>query len=228
VLAADGIELAEEGRQRRRRRQVRVGVLGAGNYATAMFLPAMQKVGGAALATIASAQGLSARMPPASSASRRVVGRARGAGRPGYPGVVLLTRHQHTAARCWRRWRRASTCTAKSRWRSRRAAGGSGGALQGGNAAAADGGLQPALCPAGRGAAGLLAGRSEPLAAHYRVNAGYIPLTHWLHDPEQGGGRIIGEGCHFVDFLTFLVGSRRYSVSARPCPTAGATARTTS
>ena len=47
----------------------------------------------------------------------------------------------------------------------------------------------------------------EPLVMHYRVNAGYIPHNHWVHDSEQGGGRIIGEVCHFVDFLTFLSGS---------------------
>jgi len=47
----------------------------------------------------------------------------------------------------------------------------------------------------------------EPLVMHYRINAGYVPSDHWVHDPEQGGGRIIGEVCHFVDFLTFLAGS---------------------
>ena len=50
-------------------------------------------------------------------------------------------------------------------------------------------------------------GVREPLAVHYRVNAGFIPADHWLNDPEQGGGRIIGEVCHFVDLLTFLVGA---------------------
>ncbi len=63
--------------------------------------------------------------------------------------------------------------------------------------------------------------RTEPLVAHYRVNAGYIPLTHWLHDPEVGGGRIIGEGCHFVDFLTFLVGENPVSVVAQGLPDGG-------
>ena len=63
--------------------------------------------------------------------------------------------------------------------------------------------------------------RSEPLVAHYRINAGFIPLTHWLHDPEIGGGRIIGEGCHFVDFLTFLVGEPPVSVSAQGLPDGG-------
>ena len=66
-----------------------------------------------------------------------------------------------------------------------------------------------------------IAGRHEPLAAHYRINAGFIPLTHWLHDPEIGGGRIIGEGCHFVDFLTFLVGASPVSVVAQGLPDGG-------
>ena len=42
---------------------------------------------------------------------------------------------------------------------------------------------------------------------HYRVNAGYIPLNHWTQDPDLGGGQIIGEACHFIDFITFLVGA---------------------
>jgi predicted dehydrogenase len=66
-----------------------------------------------------------------------------------------------------------------------------------------------------------LATRQEPLYMHYRVNAGYIPLTHWLHDPEQGGGRIIGEACHFIDFLTFLAGSPPVNVSAAALPNGG-------
>jgi predicted dehydrogenase len=63
--------------------------------------------------------------------------------------------------------------------------------------------------------------RKEPLVAHYRINAGYLPLDHWLHDPNQGGGRIIGEGCHFIDFLTFLVGEAPISVSGVALPDAG-------
>ncbi len=54
----------------------------------------------------------------------------------------------------------------------------------------------------------------EPLALHYRVNAGFIPADHWLNDPEQGGGRVIGEVCHFVDFLTFLAGAAPIEVQA--------------
>lgn len=49
--------------------------------------------------------------------------------------------------------------------------------------------------------------RINPLFMHYRVNAGYIPLDHWVHG-EEGGGRIIGEACHFIDFFTFLTGCK--------------------
>ncbi|MEW6093561.1 MAG: bi-domain-containing oxidoreductase, partial [Chloroflexota bacterium] len=63
--------------------------------------------------------------------------------------------------------------------------------------------------------------RHEPLHMHYRVNAGYIPLNHWVHDPVIGGGRVIGEGCHFVDFLTFLAGAAPVSVSAHALPDNG-------
>jgi predicted dehydrogenase len=55
----------------------------------------------------------------------------------------------------------------------------------------------------------------EPLAIHYRVNAGYIPTDHWTNDPEQGGGRILGEVCHFVDFLCFLADAYPIEVQAQ-------------
>jgi predicted dehydrogenase/threonine dehydrogenase-like Zn-dependent dehydrogenase len=45
-----------------------------------------------------------------------------------------------------------------------------------------------------------------PLMVTYRVNAGRVPRDHWQHDPRVGGGRIVGEVCHFVDFATFLCG----------------------
>lgn len=47
----------------------------------------------------------------------------------------------------------------------------------------------------------------EPLTATYRVSAGAIPESSWVHDLDQGGGRILGEVCHFVDTLTFLARS---------------------
>ncbi len=48
---------------------------------------------------------------------------------------------------------------------------------------------------------------SDPVSMIYRVNAGNIPADSWIQDPEVGGGRIIGEVCHFIDYLTFVCGS---------------------
>lgn len=54
----------------------------------------------------------------------------------------------------------------------------------------------------------------EPLLIHYRVNAGFIPFTHWVQDLDQGG-RIIGEGCHFIDTMIYLTSSLPVSVFAQ-------------
>lgn len=60
----------------------------------------------------------------------------------------------------------------------------------------------------------LLDGRSKPLCMNMTINAGYIPPDHWVQDPQRGGGRIIGEGCHFIDLLSHLAASRVETVSA--------------
>ncbi len=59
-----------------------------------------------------------------------------------------------------------------------------------------------------------LSGRSTPLVMSYRVNAGYIPDDSWVHDPAVGGGRLLGEVCHFIDFFYFICGSQPNQVSA--------------
>jgi predicted dehydrogenase/threonine dehydrogenase-like Zn-dependent dehydrogenase len=58
----------------------------------------------------------------------------------------------------------------------------------------------------------------EPLAMHYRINAGFLSRDHWVNDPDQGGGRILGEVCHFVDLLTFLADALPVEVQARRLP----------
>jgi len=56
--------------------------------------------------------------------------------------------------------------------------------------------------------------RPDPMAMIYRINAGAILADSWIQDPEFGGGRIVGEVCHFIDYLTFLNGSLPVSVYA--------------
>ena len=53
-----------------------------------------------------------------------------------------------------------------------------------------------------------------PSAIFLRINAGIVPKDHWVHDPKSGGGRIIGEGCHFIDLCAHIAGSKITEVSA--------------
>ena len=55
---------------------------------------------------------------------------------------------------------------------------------------------------------------AAPKAINYRINAGIVPPEHWVHDPAVGGGRIIGEACHFIDLCMYLAGATITSVSA--------------
>jgi predicted dehydrogenase len=56
---------------------------------------------------------------------------------------------------------------------------------------------------------------APPLVMRYRVSVAPLPRGHWLNDPEVGGGRVLGEVCHFVDFLQFAARSRPASVFAQ-------------
>jgi predicted dehydrogenase/threonine dehydrogenase-like Zn-dependent dehydrogenase len=63
-------------------------------------------------------------------------------------------------------------------------------------------------------------GRREPMMIHCRINAGFIPRDHWVQQPGEGG-RIIGELCHFVDWARHVVGSPIRAVSGVALPDAG-------
>ncbi|HJX92882.1 MAG TPA: bi-domain-containing oxidoreductase [Pyrinomonadaceae bacterium] len=60
----------------------------------------------------------------------------------------------------------------------------------------------------------LFAGRDVPLSIIYRINPGRIPKDHWTQNEKEGGGRIVGEVCHFVDLMTFLTDAKPVSVFA--------------
>jgi len=59
---------------------------------------------------------------------------------------------------------------------------------------------------------------SGPMTIIYRINAGPISKNSWIQDPKIGGGRILGELCHFVDYLTYINGSIPVNVSAQALP----------
>ncbi len=62
------------------------------------------------------------------------------------------------------------------------------------------------------------ANRAGALTVLYRINAGQIPPDHWTHSATEGGGRIIGEVCHFVDFVQYITDALPVQVSAAVIP----------
>jgi predicted dehydrogenase/threonine dehydrogenase-like Zn-dependent dehydrogenase len=61
---------------------------------------------------------------------------------------------------------------------------------------------------------------NNPMTMIYRINAGAIPKDTWIQDMEIGGGRVLGEVCHFIDYLTYLNGSLPTKISASALPDA--------
>lgn len=74
-------------------------------------------------------------------------------------------------------------------------------------------GFNRRFAPAIEEARKLLESRTTPLIINYRMNAGFIPLDHWVHT-EEGGGRNIGEACHIYDLFNALTGARVKNVHA--------------
>jgi predicted dehydrogenase/threonine dehydrogenase-like Zn-dependent dehydrogenase len=201
---------------------VKVGVLGAGNYATATFLPALKKSGLGERVGIASAAGLTAQIAArrfgfqfASSDEEDILKN------PDLNTVVLLTRHQEHAHEILTALEQHKNVYCEKPL-----------ALNAEELAQIETAMQKAnslltvgfnrrFAPFAVQLKQFFTGASEPLYIHYRANAGFLPATHWLHDPAQGGGRIIGEGCHFIDFATFLAGSLPVAVRAVALPDGG-------
>ena len=69
----------------------------------------------------------------------------------------------------------------------------------------------------------LLKQKHRPYLINYRVNAGFVPKTSWVQDPEVGGGRIIGECCHFLDLFSYFIESEVENVNATSIPVNNAT-----
>jgi predicted dehydrogenase len=201
---------------------VRLGVLGAGNFATAVMLPAVKKIAGVELVGVASASGLGARHAAEKFGFRFAAGgEAEILADPDINTVAVLTRHGDHARLA------AAALRAGKHVFVEKPLAISAAQLDEIAGAAHESPLQMTVgfnrrfAPLAVRMHEFIGKRTEPLHATYRVNAGYLPPDHWLHDPEQGGGRIIGEGCHFVDFLTHLVGAPPREVRAVGLPDQG-------
>jgi polar amino acid transport system substrate-binding protein len=188
-------------------KSVRLGLIGAGAYAKAMLLPNL-KASGVEFQSIATASGVTARDIGAKYGFRRTVSSADDViGDADVNLVVIATRHDLHAELA-----RRSLETGRHTFVEK-------------PLALDDEELESVMETAARSPAQLIVGynrrfspharaaheffkdRTAPLSIAYRVNAGRIPREHWLQDPREGGGRIIGEVCHFIDLMQFLTGA---------------------
>ena len=203
--------------------EVKLGVLGAGMFANSVLLPSIQKAGGIQLVGIASSGGLHAQhsgkkfgFQYATSNDDEIFSD------PNINTVAILTRHDTHAELVVKTLKagkhvfeekplaiNGTQLSAISKQ------------LKAENSPLLAVGFNRRFSPLAQSLSSFFSHRSEPMHLHYRVNAGAIPLNHWTQDPEIGGGRIIGEGCHFVDFITFLVGAAPVSVIAHALPDNG-------
>lgn len=183
---------------------VKLGVIGAGNFATSVLLPRLKRVGGVELAGIMTATGVSARTTAERFGFRFATtdlneilnGSATDA-------VVIATRHSSHATLAAQALRAGKVVFVEK------------------PLAIDEQGLLEVVAAVeetgGRVTVGfnrrfsplLTALRDSfpqraPLAITYRVNAGAIPKDSWIQVPSEGGGRIIGEVCHFVDAMQFM------------------------
>lgn len=76
-------------------------------------------------------------------------------------------------------------------------------------------GFNRRFAPTSQALKAAVAGTAGPKMVTYRVNAGPLPPNHWLLDPAIGGGRLVGEGCHFFDYVCWLVDSEPVRLTAQ-------------
>ncbi len=201
----------------------KLGVLGAGLFANAVLLPSIKKDGDIELVGIASAGGLHAQhsgkkfgFQYATSSDDEIIND------PNINTVAILTRHDLHAELVIKALKagkhifvekplaiNSAQLSAISKQ------------LKANSRSLLTVGFNRRFAPLAGQLSTFYKDRTEPMHIHYRVNAGAIHLNHWTQDPQIGGGRIIGEACHFIDFITFLVGEAPISVSAHALPDGG-------
>jgi predicted dehydrogenase/threonine dehydrogenase-like Zn-dependent dehydrogenase len=192
---------------------VTVGVIGAGNFSTRTLLPALAKEG-ARLRVIASGGGTSGTIAgKAFDFEQTTTDIDQVLDDPAVDAVFILTRHD-SHARLARRALEAGkhVFVEKPLALSEED-------LDAVLAAASTAGrhllvgFNRRFAPLTAEAAGHIRGRAGPLSVIATVNAGRIPPNHWTQDRDTGGGRIVGEACHWLDLARALVGAEIRGVS---------------
>jgi predicted dehydrogenase len=206
--------------------EISVGLLGAGIFAASTLLPAIKSSGGATLSGVCAATGAHAQYAARAFGFRYcTTDAAQLVLDPGINTVVIATRHHLHAQQVLAALGEGKhvfcekpLCLSEDELRSIvRAYRG----IPAAQRPALMVGFNRRFAPMMARLKSFLAPISEPLALTYRINAGFLAPDHWVNDPEQGGGRIRGEVCHFVDALMFLGGSPIVEIDARALANAG-------
>ena len=188
-------------------KNVRVGLIGAGNYARAMLLPHF-KSAGAELQSIATASGVTARTVAEKFGFRYCVsGADEVLADEEVNLIVIATRHDTHAELTRRALERGRHVFVEKPLALNDDELGSVIAAAAQSKGELIVGYNRRFSPLGGAAKEFFNDRQAPLSINYRVNAGRIPSSHWAQDAREGGGRIIGEVCHFIDFMHYLTGS---------------------
>ena len=197
-----------------------IGCIGAGNYATQVLLPAFQKTG-VPFRAIASSTGVSAAHAGSKFGFSEITSDGRSViESPQINTIIIATRHDSHAALAGEALKAGKHVFVEKPLAITREALAQ---LQDVYEDCLSRQTSPPLVMVGfnrrfaphvQRMKQLLGGVAEPKAFVMTVNAGHIPHEHWTQDRLIGGGRIIGEGCHFVDLLRFLAGSPIVTVQA--------------
>ncbi len=205
---------------------LRVGLIGAGNFASGTLAPLLTSTPHARLTAIASARGVTARhLAERSGAARATTDGDALLIDPEIDAVVIATRHHLHAPQA-----EAALRAGKHVYVEKPLALDDEGvtrvlAAQKESGAQLCVGFNRRFAPLTRTLIEAFANRRAPLVMQLRVNAGEIPGSSWVHDPKEGGGRLVGEACHFVDLCQAIAGARVTQVYAQSIsPGAGARA----
>jgi predicted dehydrogenase/threonine dehydrogenase-like Zn-dependent dehydrogenase len=197
-----------------------VGVIGAGSFASRILIPGLAAAG-FELRAVASAKGLSARSAADRFAFERAASVDELLSDEAVDCVVVATRHGSHAALA-----SAALSAGKAVFVEKPPAL-TNEELEGLRRVRAESGRVLAVGFNRRHAPFALALRDHvrrpdvPFQLLYRVAAGRLPPDHWLNDPDEGGGRLLGEGCHFVDFACWFADAPPVRVSATLGPDQG-------
>jgi predicted dehydrogenase len=185
--------------------KVNLGMIGAGNFARGVLLPALKSVENVVLNGLVTASGSSARSTAEKFGFQYCGSKAEDVIEDQDTNCVLIaTRHHMHASQVIKALERDKHVFVEKplaispeeltaiikKWRDSK-----------GHVMV---GFNRRFSPAARAIKAFFKGRTAPMVIHYRVNAGAIPTDHWIQDPQQGGGRIIGEVCHFIDLMQYL------------------------